>query len=202
VEHLLYEAVLEGKLGGNAEEFFAAAAFWSSGRRFPIGENNFIGVGPSDIDVGDYVMVLKGGALPFLVRAQDEACTVFADVDLARETTKAHKGHIPNQEFNILTERHFPLDLMTSIGLQIDQIGGSVEAAGQSIESQQIARLQRFLEEASYRETKDTHPRYSLIGCSYAHGLSEGEAVLQITPLYLRDYLFELGKGWQRIFLE
>ena len=197
------EAILEGWSGnGSKEEFWTAARFWSQGRRFFLCESGFMGVGPPDTMVGDYVMVLKGGALPFVLRACNEQSSTFADKTLEIGDIRTYRGVIPDLEFDVSKECSFPPDLLDYLGLESDQVGGPVDIASQSIKNARNSKLENFLREEVARRDKVDQHRYSLVGCSYVHGLSEGEALLQVDPLYSRDYLLALGNGWKRVFLQ
>jgi hypothetical protein len=40
------------------------------------------------------------------------------------------------------------------------------------------------------------------VGCSYVHGLSDGQALEHIESLYQHDILCDMGEGWEKIFLK
>ena len=203
-EAAINEAIHECRSGNmtKAEEFWLAASFWSKGRRFFLCENGYMGVGPPDAKQGDYVMVLKGGALPFVLRACNEQSITFADKAVEIADFKAHNGVNSNLEFDLSKESSFPPDLVDYLGLKPGQVGGPVDDAAQAIIQARTSRLEDFLRKEVACGEKADQPRYSFVGCSYVHGLSEAEALLQVSPLYSRDYLYALGDGWERVFLQ
>lgn len=62
------------------------------------------------------------------------------------------------------------------------------------------SKFEDFLGKEAHRDKGD-QARFSVVGCSYVHGLSDGQAVAHIKPLYSRYYLYEIGMGWEQIFL-
>jgi hypothetical protein len=152
--------------------------------------------------VGDYVMVLKGGALPFVLRAGNELSIAFADRKLEADDSRTYKSRITDLEFDFSKERGLPPDLLKYMGLKLEQVGGDVDAAAKSINMTRSLKLENYLGNEVSRGDKVDLPQFSVVGASYVHGISEGEALLQVDPLYCRDYLYTLGNGWESIFLQ
>jgi len=158
-------------------KFSNIVSFRYAGKRFYISESGWMGIGPSDIQPGDYVCVLKGGLVPSVLR----------DIDTDSKIACLPAAETVQKAKTVNTDPVFE-DIFSS------DIGEFLEARPQKVID--------FINDEAASGEKPNQPRFSLIGPTYIHGLSDGEALVHIKHLYSKDYLWDIGSGWEKIFLE
>ena len=164
------------------DQFWQALSCWSTGRRFFTCENGWMGVGPIETRPGDYVTILKGGSLPFILRPQDANSVSIDSIATINKLMQ-----IPGRqrlEFDADHEDFFP------------------EHAFHGFFEARSSGVKEFLEKESLDGDKKDQARFSLVGCSYVHGISDGQVMAHVESLYSRDYLFKIGTSWTKIFLK